>query len=162
MDFRTPHAPHPSIRDKHCGALQAPWGGRQIHLLDPLLSCFMMGQGSLTARSYLSVRILNINISNSLSLLFLCQKGSWNVQNVLHPDPAAWGSRRVLGSSPDGGVIQRSILPKEGIILKTRSSFWVLSSLLKAVGRCWSLLARNSSRNHEVKDKCDEWGVNSG
>lgn len=53
------------------------------------------------------------------------------------------------------------ILPKEGIILKTRGPFWVLSSLLKAVGRCWSLLARNSSRNHEVKDKCDEWGVNS-
>ena len=60
------------------------------------------------------------------------------------------GSGRVLGPSPVGGVIQRSrlshtqpykskhrslILPKEGLILKTKSPSGLLSSLLKVTGR---------------------------
>lgn len=58
----------------------------------------MVGQNFLSARSCLDVRILNINSSNSLSLMFLCQKGSGDVQNILYPNPAAWGQEGYLVS----------------------------------------------------------------
>lgn len=133
LDLRRLHAPCPSTRDKHCGALQAPWGGRHIHLLDPLVSCFMMGQGSLTARSYLSVRILNINISNSLSLYCSYARralGMCKTFYILIPLPGGQEGYLVpfqmVESSkeadcPSKSKHRRLILPKEGIIFKMRA-----------------------------------------
>lgn len=58
----------------------------------------MVGQNILSVRSCLDVGILNINSNNSLSLMFLCQKDSWDVQNISYRNLAAWGQEGYLAS----------------------------------------------------------------
>lgn len=98
--------------------------------------------------------------------------------------PISWscclGSGRVLGFSPVGIVIQRSrlshiqlckskhrglIMPKEGIILKRKAPSGLLSSFLKVIGSCWSLLPGTPLGTMRLKTNlvsekwicCTEW-----
>lgn len=109
LEFGTLRAPGPPTRDKHSDVCRF-LGERDKSLSLTHFSLavyFMVGQSSLSVRSCLDVRILNINTSDSLSLVFLCHTGSWNVQSILSPNPAAqgqegyWVPRQLVESSKE-------------------------------------------------------------
>lgn len=99
-----------------------------------------------------------------------------------HPtsQPCCLGSGKALDSPPVGKVIKRSrlshiqlckskssvlIMPKEGIIIKRKAPSWLLSSLLKVIGRHWSLLPgtppktvrSNMTLVSEKRIRCRDW-----
>ena len=145
--------------------------GREAHHLSvicfSLAVHFMVRQSSLSARSCLGVRILNTNTSNSLFLMFLCQKGSWNVQNILRPLPPPGVRKGPWFLSSCWSHPKEQLVPHPALEVQSEEppfaqrrhnsphegSSGLLSSLLKVIGRRWSPLpgtppeARRSKTN---------------